>query len=89
MSKKILKNALMPLLLGSMILGMDMPYVNEKGDEDVVKAKPLVRGYEHTGKTEEEIQLHKKHQKKIKAKRKAKKGIYEHKIIYKKAKNKK
>ena len=40
------------------------------------------KGYDHTPKSEEEKLAHKEHQKKLKAKRNAKKGIHAHKITY-------
>ena len=44
------------------------------------------QGRNHKVKSEEEKQQHKEHQIKIKARRNAKKGIYTHKITYKKNK---
>jgi len=40
------------------------------------------RGLDHKVKTEQEKKVHKEHQKKIKSKRNAKKGIYAKKICY-------
>lgn len=70
----------------SLIFGMSGYSLNgaEPKHKEPIEPRPI--GYTHPPKTEEQKRLHKEHQKKIKAKRKAKKGIYEHKIVYKKAK---
>ena len=78
MSKRILTKVLMPLMLASALIPNDDKHIPREESE------PRPRGYTKPPKTEEKKRLHKEHQKKIKTRRKVKKGIYEHKIVYKK-----
>lgn len=77
MSRKLLSHA----IALSLIFGMSQYALNSgrrSTDEEYIRPK----GYEHRHKTEDEKNNHKLHQKKIKARRKAKKGIYDNKIKY-------
>ena len=76
MSKKLLSSA----IALSLVMGLTSYQLQSGRKEKPNFDRP--KGYEHRHKSEEEKQLHKAHQKKIKAKRNAKRGIYEVKIKY-------
>lgn len=79
-----MKKPLTNLLAVSMIFGTMMSTTTDGKVEEVPYEKP--KGYDHKVRTEEEKARKKEHKKKLKARRNAKKGIYEHKIKYKKGK---
>lgn len=80
MSKRTLTKSLMPLFLASAVLGMNALYTDKNGEHRELEARPLVRGYEHKAKTQEQLEARKERRKKFKAKRNAKKGLYAIKI---------
>lgn len=80
MSKRTLTKSLMPLFLASAVLGMNAPYTDKNGEHRELEARPLVRGYEHKGKSPERLEARRERRKKFKAKHNAKKGIYAIKI---------
>ena len=74
------KSFLNPIAL-SLIFGMTLSELSTgKKDKNHKYERP--KGYNHSHKSEEEKISHKLHQKKIKARRQAKKGIYDKKIKY-------
>ena len=70
----------------SLIFGMTSYKMGGRMPENKEPSKPRPQGYEHKGKSPEKLEARKQRRKKFKAKRNAKKGIYEHKIVYKKKK---
>lgn len=72
--------------LVAMSLMFGTPFVEEKGKVHALDDKHIKRPKVHEPKvrTEEEKAIKKAHKKSIKARRNAKKGIYETKITYKK-----
>lgn len=72
----------MPLFLASAVLGMSAPYIDKNGEHREIQPKPLVRGYEHKGKSLERLEKRRANRKRLKAKKNAKKGIYANKIKY-------
>ena len=77
MGKKLLSSA----IALSLIFGMTN-YELSTGKKDKSHNYERPKGYEHSHKSEEKKLSHKLHQKKIKARRKAKKGIYDNKFKY-------
>jgi len=73
-AKKILLSTLATTLIMGTMMSTD-PMVKKE-----VYPRPI--GKDHRVNTEEEKANHKAHQKKIKLRRNAKKGIYENKIVY-------
>ena len=80
MSKEM-KKAMMNIALMSVIAsGMcDTPYEKKYEPET-----PRPKGFEPQGKSEMQLEYRKAHRKKLQKRRKARKGIYENKIKYKK-----
>lgn len=80
MSKKTLATTLaIASIFGSIMTSDGKGHIEETPYE-----RP--KGVEHRVRSKEEKALKKAHKKKVKAKRNAKKGIYENKIVYKKGK---
>lgn len=76
MSKRLLSS----LVAMSLIWGT---YGDRRVPKQEQKLYERPKGKEPVGKTKEQRLAHNLHEKKIKARRNAKKGIYEHKISYK------
>ena len=76
-----MKKALTNLLALSLIFGTTMSVTTDGKITETPYERP--HGFEHRIRTEEEKERKKAHKKKLKARRNAKRGIYEHKIKYK------
>ena len=77
MSKHLITSMALAMMLGSATYQLD------NGQRVSKPLEPRPRGKEPVGKTAVQRLQHNLHEKKIKARRNAKKGIYEHKISYK------
>lgn len=75
------KKVLIPLIIASSLLNSQT--TNHETEDNGKIALKCRRGYDHKGKTPQELEARRKRRKKLKNKRKAQKGIYDKKIKYK------